>query len=159
MSTETMLKTTASTKPCTKCGELRPLTEFYTDKRARDGKKSNCKTCHNTYSRNWAKENEERTREISLKSYYRHHDARIKSMAAWKRAHPEKMFAHSALRQIRRSQRVVRIEKLIDHFEGRPFWLWALSEIVAFRPDCAGLCWSSQKIDELLLYYHYEEEV
>ena len=30
-------------KTCTRCGEQRPLTDYYTDKRNRDGKYGNCR--------------------------------------------------------------------------------------------------------------------
>jgi 5-methylcytosine-specific restriction endonuclease McrA len=35
-----------TTKACTKCGEVKNLAEFYSDKRVPDGKKSECKQCH-----------------------------------------------------------------------------------------------------------------
>ncbi len=40
-------------KFCTKCGNLKPLSEFYKDKRNTDGLKSQCKTCHNSYKPLW----------------------------------------------------------------------------------------------------------
>lgn len=33
-------------KVCTKCGSEKPLADFYSDKRAKDGKQSQCKDCH-----------------------------------------------------------------------------------------------------------------
>lgn len=33
------------TKPCTKCGEIKPAHEFYVDKRNRNGLQSQCKAC------------------------------------------------------------------------------------------------------------------
>ena len=35
------------TKTCTKCGETKPVSEFYKHKRAKDGLASHCKVCHN----------------------------------------------------------------------------------------------------------------
>ena len=34
-------------KKCTKCGEVKPLDSFSTEKRAKDGRRSACKTCLN----------------------------------------------------------------------------------------------------------------
>ena len=43
---ECMTKTTEKTmKVCTKCGEEKPLEEFYTDKHGKYGRKSVCKEC------------------------------------------------------------------------------------------------------------------
>ena len=38
------------TKVCSRCGHPKKLDEFYTDKRASDGRKSSCKSCHNDVS-------------------------------------------------------------------------------------------------------------
>jgi hypothetical protein len=46
-------------KRCFKCGETKPLLEFYKDKAARDGHKKKCKVCVNTDSKKWALANRE----------------------------------------------------------------------------------------------------
>ena len=33
-------------KACTKCSREKPLDDYYSDKRAKDGKQSQCKSCH-----------------------------------------------------------------------------------------------------------------
>jgi hypothetical protein len=33
-------------KPCSRCKEIKPLTEYYRDNRAADGRQSRCRTCH-----------------------------------------------------------------------------------------------------------------
>lgn len=33
-------------KACTTCDEVKPLTDFYTDQRASDGRQGRCKACH-----------------------------------------------------------------------------------------------------------------
>ena len=38
-------------KKCSKCKELKPLTEFYKDKRTESGLYSGCKKCHNKYKK------------------------------------------------------------------------------------------------------------
>lgn len=36
----------AGSKPCSTCGHTKPLTDFYTDQRASDGRQGRCKACH-----------------------------------------------------------------------------------------------------------------
>lgn len=67
-------------KKCTKCEVIKPITEFYRRKNARDGLKSWCKACeidgvisrrkkdHNKfleYCKNWHKDNKEQSLEVS----------------------------------------------------------------------------------------------
>lgn len=35
-------------KTCSQCGKLKPLGEYYNDRRCLDGKAAMCKSCHNT---------------------------------------------------------------------------------------------------------------
>ena len=46
-------------KECTQCKEIKDFTEFYKDKRSKDGLYSACKTCHNGDSKQRTKYNEE----------------------------------------------------------------------------------------------------
>lgn len=39
------------TKVCTKCGEAKPLADFYKNSRAKDGLAHHCKPCHKSYAR------------------------------------------------------------------------------------------------------------
>lgn len=39
------------TKRCTKCHKVKPLSEYYRDKRATDGLHSSCKECHRQLTR------------------------------------------------------------------------------------------------------------
>lgn len=50
MNTTTQETTTVQTKTCICCGETKPLTEFYRDKKATDGHQSYCKRCINLRS-------------------------------------------------------------------------------------------------------------
>lgn len=49
-------------KKCTKCGEVKPLNEFYKRASAKDGFQSYCKDCKHAHQRQWARENVERVR-------------------------------------------------------------------------------------------------
>lgn len=40
-------------KPCSKCGDVKPLTEFNRNRNRRDGLDSRCKPCHRQQSKEW----------------------------------------------------------------------------------------------------------
>jgi len=44
-------------KHCTGCKELKPLSDYYGDKRRSDGKRSKCKSCHIKRTNKWQKDN------------------------------------------------------------------------------------------------------
>ena len=44
-------------KSCTKCGNLKPLGEFYNDMRSKDKKKYHCKTCDDKINKKWIEDN------------------------------------------------------------------------------------------------------
>ena len=48
-------------KRCTKCGELKPETEFYAAKGCKDGLRGDCKTCHTQRAKDWYANNRERS--------------------------------------------------------------------------------------------------
>lgn len=67
-------------KTCTKCGQGKPLTEFYTDKRISDGRKSRCKECllekrkqnyqdNKEKAKQYYQDNKERINKINRKYY------------------------------------------------------------------------------------------
>lgn len=93
------------TKTCTKCGETKPLSEFYADKRGLLGVRSQCKACMLAYGAARHAENPERHREVSRKSYHmdvdvsrergrekarRNRPQRREALRAWRAANPEK---------------------------------------------------------------------
>ncbi len=43
------------TKRCSKCGRQRPLSGFYAHKRGLQGRRPDCKSCHNSYRNRWAR--------------------------------------------------------------------------------------------------------
>lgn len=44
-------------KTCTRCGETKPLDDFYAEKNGKFGKRSRCKTCYKAASVEWARKN------------------------------------------------------------------------------------------------------
>lgn len=63
------------TKKCSRCGEIKPLSEFYKNKRHKDGLHSNCKKCHTSW-----------TTKEQHQAYYR----------TWAKNHPEAVKKHRA---------------------------------------------------------------
>jgi hypothetical protein len=65
-------------KRCTKCGETKPLDEFHSSKRMKDGHSSRCKECIKDYSKKWYTANHERAKEKGRK-YYLANSEKIKT--------------------------------------------------------------------------------
>lgn len=57
-------------KPCTSCGDVLPITDYYPRKGMTPVPK--CKSCHCKQTRQWALNNPEKRRRIALDHYYRH---------------------------------------------------------------------------------------
>ena len=53
------------TKRCSKCGEGKPLSEFYTSKNYSTGYATYCKKCSRIAAKEWREKNKERAKEIS----------------------------------------------------------------------------------------------
>ena len=73
-------------KRCTKCGETKPLDEFYLSKRMKDGHGCWCKKC----LREWYKGDLEKHREQSQNWRKRHPEKYKECYQNWRKRHPEK---------------------------------------------------------------------
>lgn len=60
----------ATEKRCSKCGETKPLGEYYSERRAPDGKRAQCKACHRLQVTSYRDSDPARTRKRA-KAYYR----------------------------------------------------------------------------------------
>lgn len=56
-------------KTCTKCGETKPLLDFYRHRGTKDGRATYCAECQKAASRQWTKDNAERVRERNAAAY------------------------------------------------------------------------------------------
>ena len=69
-----MIKTTitdkAPTKVCTRCGEEKPLGEFWKDRCSEDGLRYYCKSCMNCLTNNWVAKNREKKKKY-MREYSR----------------------------------------------------------------------------------------
>ena len=59
-------------KHCTRCGELKPISEFPRNRQAKSGIRPRCKVCHSADARAWALANHERYK-ARLRAYHRAH--------------------------------------------------------------------------------------
>lgn len=97
-------------KPCKKCSEVKPLSEFYANKQLKDGHANDCKSCVKERTRLWVANNKERHLE-SCKAYSQanpekrlenyekwvaeNKDRSREIKAAWKKRNPETVNRHA----------------------------------------------------------------
>lgn len=121
-----------NTKQCTKCKELKPVTEFGPHPGGRDGLRSDCKTCNAAKSRAYRaahlKESQERSRRHHasnpeetrkyMRAYYAAHREKAKEQSrVYRLAHAEKLREqyrayHAAHREEKRAERAAHPEKI-----------------------------------------------
>jgi len=77
-------------KRCTKCGELKLLSDFHKRKSYKDGIMSWCKKCHNESGRKWATANSEKMNEHQRKWYSANPDKSKEKHYKWRAANPDK---------------------------------------------------------------------
>ncbi len=85
-------------KTCKKCLETKPMTEFYRNRQARDGRQSRCKKCQCAYNAQWRTANPEylaqwRTANPEYDARWRAANAEQirESQAQWRAENPEKV--------------------------------------------------------------------
>lgn len=90
---------TTSEKTCFKCGETKPLSDFYRHKAMSDGHLGKCKECAKHDARNHRSANLERVRAYDrTRSKQPHRRAHIaRNAAKWRRANPKGYRAHGAV--------------------------------------------------------------
>lgn len=76
-------------KPCRKCGEVKPLSEFHRQRDMKDGHRHNCKVCHRAASQNW---------------YARNRADWIAHVKRWKQANRDKVIASQRKRRNERGE-------------------------------------------------------
>lgn len=77
-------------KSCTKCRTPKALDQFHTDKRAKDGRRSQCKACSKANTQSWRAANPERDREATRARVAADPEAVAARKAAWLRDNPGK---------------------------------------------------------------------
>ena len=94
-------------KICSKCGRILPLSEFYRNKRAKDGLKSHCKQCNKEYQAEWSTNHKEnvkaknakwRSKNPTYDAQYQqaHKDKIAEYQAEWRNLNKEKIAEYQA---------------------------------------------------------------
>lgn len=60
-----------SEKPCFKCEQIKPLSEFYTHPKMKDGYLNKCKTCVKSYTAKWYNDTFEARRKYEIERFKR----------------------------------------------------------------------------------------
>jgi len=76
-------------KTCKKCGISKPLSEYYADKCAIDNHSGVCKNCWYLRSKEWIKNNPEKTKDMSTK--YRNSKKGKNTQKEWRKNNPNKV--------------------------------------------------------------------
>lgn len=80
-------------KACTKCGEVKPLTSFSTDKRHLDGRQSQCMTCTKQRQARYKQLYPDRLKASKAADYRKHRAKRTATQARWVAANKERIQA------------------------------------------------------------------
>ena len=81
-------------KICSKCGESRPMSEFYHDKNKKDGHQPWCKICAAEYERKYYEANREKKIEYSCEWYKANREKKAEYDREYRKANREKLSAH-----------------------------------------------------------------
>ena len=81
------------TKKCTKCGEVKPLGEYFKSKRYKDGFYGHCKQCHNKAAERYRKANPEKVKEADKKHRENNREKVREQWKKWRENNREKIKA------------------------------------------------------------------
>lgn len=79
----------ADKKPCNKCGEWKPKSDFYRDNSSRDGYQGRCKACSVANRKVWAKSNPTKIKEYRKDDYQKHSDRYKFKAKEWSENNPD----------------------------------------------------------------------
>ena len=80
-------------KTCSKCGETKPLSAYYRNKRAKDGRQSACKECRSAEQQAYYTRNGDRIR-ATVAAYRKANPERVAAIQkVWREANPERVAA------------------------------------------------------------------
>ena len=80
-----MWRTNLDSKVCTKCGEVKPLSAFYIDKRNKSGRRCDCALCNNKKCKEYAEKNQDKI----VANYYKKQAHKLAVCKAYKDSHKE----------------------------------------------------------------------
>ena len=77
-------------KTCRRCGEHKPLTEYYKHKRTADGYRGECKSCIREMSAEWTAKNKERYEEYRSEYRKGYRERHAEQQRTWREANRDK---------------------------------------------------------------------
>jgi len=86
---------TVNQKRCSKCGEVKPVDDFWKNATKKDGRQMYCKNCLRVRNQVWRGDHPERTRENANKRYADNPEPRRKQLYEWRKENPKKVLAAS----------------------------------------------------------------
>lgn len=95
----TLAQLSLGSKECSKCGELKPLTDFYVKAAMKDGHRSSCKICDRAATRRWRDENREQARAYSKRWAAENRELHAEMTRDWRERNPERVRATARARQ------------------------------------------------------------
>lgn len=76
-------------KRCTKCAEIKALTEFHKDAKNRDGHESKCKQCHSEYGKKYYQDNYNEINILAGEYREKNREKERKRISKWHKDNPE----------------------------------------------------------------------
>jgi len=102
-----------SEKTCTKCGEAKPVEAFYREKRAADGRRSDCGACNNASRKKWCAANNEkiapRKKRWAEENYDKVLETNRRASNKHRKSYPHKNAAQRAAYRARLLQQTIRL--------------------------------------------------
>lgn len=129
-----------TTKKCSKCGKIQPLSQFYRAKGGRDGLRGDCKDCFAARRKRWYVENKDRE---------------IARVADWQRRNADR---HRAYQQERRQQPEVKRKNREGHLRRK--YGMTMAEYDALLERQGGVCaiCGRPPRDDISLHVDHEHE-
>lgn len=84
------MATECGLRRCTKCGQIKPVTDFGKHACMRDGLRSQCRACHNIAVAEYNAANAEKVKASRARRYAANPGSAIAAVAKWRADHPEK---------------------------------------------------------------------
>lgn len=101
-------------KTCTKCGETKPIIEFYKNRTCKDGHSPWCKACDKEKGRKWQKANPEKVNKKNRKWQKANREKVNEAAKKWRKANPEKINRKKARERAQKWRKENSERKAID---------------------------------------------
>jgi len=107
------METKIQYKTCTRCKQIKEVSEYYKDKSKNDGLKTQCKLCCSEYNKNYKKENRERISEYNKKYEKENRERRNEYRVAYNSIEKNRI-AHAMRSRLYKALKSKKDERTID---------------------------------------------